>query len=102
MNASNQITQTIWNKGDYIARCIQKWGDHFIKMGELLVYRQGMHTKLKSLLDDEDFMEGCQAWLRQQAPESRSPRTLKAYIEETLFPKMMRHIRKDKISEKTC
>ena len=24
MNASNQIAQTMWNKGDYIARCIRK------------------------------------------------------------------------------
>ena len=24
MDASNQIAQTVWNKGDYIARCIQK------------------------------------------------------------------------------
>ena len=24
MNANNQIAQTIWSKGDYIARCVQK------------------------------------------------------------------------------
>ena len=63
MDASNQIAQTIWNKGDYIARCIWKWGNHFIKTGELLIYHQGKHTKLKSLLNDEDFKEECQAWL---------------------------------------
>ena len=48
MDASNQIAQTMWNKGDYIARCIRKWGAHFIQTGELLVYRQGKHTKLES------------------------------------------------------
>ena len=102
MNASDNIAQTMWNKGDYMARCIRKWGTHFIQTGELLVYRQGKHTKLESLLDDEDFKEECQIWLRQQASELRSPRNLKIYIEETVFPKLMGHIKKDTISEKTC
>lgn len=102
MNASNHIAQAMWNKGDYMARCIRKWGAHFIQTGELLIYRQGKHTKLESLLNDEDFKEDCQAWLRQQKPESRSPGNLKRYIEETLFPKLMGHIKKDTISEKTC
>ncbi|CAG8742302.1 301_t:CDS:2, partial [Rhizophagus irregularis] len=30
--------------------------------GELLVYRQGKHTKLESLVDDEDFKEECLIW----------------------------------------
>uniref|UniRef100_U9URS7 Uncharacterized protein n=1 Tax=Rhizophagus irregularis (strain DAOM 181602 / DAOM 197198 / MUCL 43194) TaxID=747089 RepID=U9URS7_RHIID len=45
MNASNNIAQIVWNKG------------------ELLVYRQGKHTKLESLVDDEDFKEECLIWL---------------------------------------
>ena len=32
----------------------------------------------------------------------RSPGNLKRYIEETLFPKLVSHIKKDTISEKTC
>ncbi|CAB4473465.1 unnamed protein product [Rhizophagus irregularis] len=75
MDASNQIAQTVWSKGDYIARCIRKWGDHFIKTGELLIHHQGKHTKLESLLNNEDFKEECQAWLRQQKPESRTLET---------------------------
>ncbi|CAB5365859.1 unnamed protein product [Rhizophagus irregularis] len=102
MDASNQIAQTMWNKGDYIAKCIRKWGAHFIQTGELLVYRQGKHTKLESLLNDEDFKEECQVWLRQQKPESRTPGNLKTYIEGTVFPKLTGHIKKDTISEKTC
>ena len=102
MDASNQIAQSVWNKNDYMARCIRKWGDNFIETGELLIHRQGKHTKLESLLDDEDFKIKCQAWLRQQTPESRSPGNLKVYIEKTLFPKMTGHIKKDTISEKTC
>ncbi|CAB5357696.1 unnamed protein product [Rhizophagus irregularis] len=61
MNASNNIAQIVWNKGK--------------------------HTKLESLVDNEDFKEECLIWLRQQAPELRSPRNLKFYIEETVFPK---------------
>src|SRR3989440_2823372 len=102
MDASNQIAQAVWNKGDYTARCIRKWGDHFIKTGELLIHRQGKHTKLESLLSDEDFKEECQVWLRQEKPESRTPGNLKLYIEGTVFPKLTGHIKKDTISEKTC
>ncbi|PKB92393.1 hypothetical protein RhiirA5_444871, partial [Rhizophagus irregularis] len=47
MDASNQIAQTMWVKGDYIARCIRKWGAHFIQIEELLIYHQGKHTKLE-------------------------------------------------------
>ncbi|CAG8486586.1 8750_t:CDS:2 [Dentiscutata erythropus] len=100
MNASIQIAKMIWNKGDYMSRCIRKWGDLYIKSGELLSYRQGKHKKSISLLDDDNFLEGCQEWLRQQSPESRSPRALKMYIEETLLPKIGHT--KDIISEKTC
>ncbi|PKK55812.1 hypothetical protein RhiirC2_801453 [Rhizophagus irregularis] len=76
MNASNNIAQIVWNKGK--------------------------HTKLESLVDNEDFKEECLIWLRQQAPELRSPRNLKFYIEETVFPKLTGHIKKDTICEKTC
>ena len=58
--------------------------------------------KIKSLLDDEDFTEGCKVWLQQQESEICSPRNLKAYIEDTLFPKVMNYIKKDTISKKTC
>ena len=53
-------------------------------------------------MSDEDFAQDCKAWLRQQKPETRSPSNLKAYIEETLFPELIGHIKKDTISEKTC
>ncbi|CAB5376582.1 unnamed protein product [Rhizophagus irregularis] len=102
MDASNNISQTIWNKGTYMATCIRKWGTHFIQTGELLIYRQGKHSKLESLLNDKDFKNKCQIWLRQQMPESRSPTNLKTYIEETVFPKLTGHIKKETISEKTC
>ncbi|CAG8819146.1 25869_t:CDS:1, partial [Racocetra persica] len=32
----------------------------------------------------------------------RTPSNLKAYIEDTLFPKLIGHIKKDTISERTC
>jgi hypothetical protein len=54
------------------------------------------------LINDEDFKNECQVWLRQQTPESRSPTNLKKYIEETVFPKLTGHIKKETISEKTC
>src|SRR6266540_1988787 len=92
----------MWNKEDYMARCIRKWRSHYIRTDELLIHSQGKHMKIESLLDDEDFIEGCQVWLRQQTPETCSPYNLKIYIEETLFPKLTGSIKKDTISEKTC
>ena len=65
MAASNQIAQSMWNKGIYMAQCIRKWGGHFIHTGELPVHSQGKHMKIKSLLNDEDFTEDCKAWLWQ-------------------------------------
>ncbi|GES92136.1 hypothetical protein GLOIN_2v1785920 [Rhizophagus clarus] len=73
-----------------------------MQTGELLIYRQGKHSKLESLLNDEDFKNKCQIWLQQQTPESRSPTNLKTYIEETVFSKLIGHIKKETISEKTC
>ena len=101
MDASIQIAKTVWNKGDYMARCIRMWGDYYIQSGELFSYHQGKHTKIAGLLHDKDFAEGCREWLQKQPPELRSPGALKMYIEEILLPKMM-GCTKDTISEKTC
>ncbi|CAG8598418.1 4601_t:CDS:2 [Acaulospora morrowiae] len=60
------------------------------------------HIKLQSLLDDEDFAEGCKAWIWQQKLKIYSSRNLKAYIEDTLFLKLTGYIKKDTISKKTC
>ncbi|CAG8625854.1 17590_t:CDS:1 [Acaulospora morrowiae] len=101
MDASKQIAQAVWNKGEYMARCIRKWGDHYLQTGELLTDQQGKHKKLTALSDDNDFSISCQLWLQQQKPESHSPGALKIYIEKTLFP-MLEHFKKDTISESTC
>ncbi|CAG8476252.1 9613_t:CDS:2 [Diversispora eburnea] len=55
MDTSNQIAQTMWNKGK--------------------------HTKLESLLNGENFKESCQSW----KPESRFHGNLKIYTEGILF-----------------
>ena len=102
MNASLQIAENFWRKGDYMSRCIRTWGKYFLLNGELPVNQQGKHTKIECLLDSEDFVNQCQKWLRQQKPESRLPKELKNYIEETVFPKMTGYIKKDTISEETC
>jgi hypothetical protein len=54
------------------------------------------------LINDENFKNECQVWLRQQTPELHSPTNLKKYIEELIFPKLIGHIKKKTISEKTC
>ena len=102
MNVSNNITQTLWNKGEYTVRCIWKWGTHFIHTRELLVYHQGKYSKLENLVDDEDFKEDYLKWLHQQVSKSHSPRNLKTYIEENVFPKLTGHIKKNTISERIC
>ncbi|CAG8592250.1 19196_t:CDS:2 [Cetraspora pellucida] len=54
--------------------------NYFIKTEELLPYCQGKHTKLESLIDAKDF----------------------TYIEDTLFPKLIGHIKEDTILKRTC
>ncbi|CAJ0762844.1 18952_t:CDS:2 [Entrophospora sp. SA101] len=56
---------------------------------------QGKHTKIECLLDSEDFVDECQKWLQQQKPEGYLPKELKNHIEETVFPKITGHIKKD-------
>ncbi|CAG8578641.1 11272_t:CDS:2 [Scutellospora calospora] len=78
---------SISSKGDYTAKHIRKWENHYVKTGELLV---------------DHFSNDCQAWLHQQKPESRSPEALKIYIEGTVFPQIAENIKKNSISERTC
>src|SRR6185437_12244935 len=75
--------------------------EHYIETGELFAYQQGKHVKNKGLLDNEEFNNSCQEWLRQQKPESRSPGALKSYIESSLFSETP-NIGKSTISERTC
>ncbi|CAG8516857.1 3182_t:CDS:2, partial [Dentiscutata heterogama] len=58
------------------------------------------HKKVIGLLENEVFLNGCQEWLQQQSPESRSPRALKMHIEEAILPKIENA--KNTISEKMC
>ncbi|CAG8596865.1 7920_t:CDS:2 [Cetraspora pellucida] len=102
MNANIHLAQTIWGKGDSMAKRIRKWGNHYIEIGELLVDHQGKHAKLKSLIKNKDFSDDCRAWLHNQKPESRSPGALKMYIERTVFLQMAEQIKKNTISERTC
>ncbi|KAF0360607.1 hypothetical protein F8M41_014311 [Gigaspora margarita] len=96
---SIQIARTLWNKGDYILRCIRTWGDCYIESRELPSYCQGKHKKFTSLFDNKNFLKECKKWLQQQSLESQSPRALKMYIKKTLLLKI-RHT-KDTISKKT-
>ncbi|CAG8559417.1 14396_t:CDS:2 [Dentiscutata heterogama] len=92
--ASNCIAQTIWDRGSYLARCVRKWGDHYVQTGELLIDHQRKHLNQKSLIKNIDFSDACQAWLHQQKPELHSPCALKAYIEKALLPQMAEKIKK--------
>ncbi|CAG8728845.1 9339_t:CDS:1, partial [Cetraspora pellucida] len=52
-----------WNKGDYIARCIQKCEDCYIEAEELFSYKQEKHKKVTNLLDNKVFLNEYQEWL---------------------------------------
>ncbi|KAF0512019.1 hypothetical protein F8M41_018078 [Gigaspora margarita] len=77
MNASIQIARTLWNKGDYMSRCIRTCGDCYIESREHPSYRQEKHKKSTSLFDNKDILKEYKEWLQQQSPESRSPKALK-------------------------
>ncbi|CAG8649307.1 13009_t:CDS:2, partial [Cetraspora pellucida] len=88
MEASFEVAQSVWNKGDYMARCVWKWREHYIEIGKLLASQQGKHVKNKGLYNNKEFPKSCQEWLQQQTPEFHSPGALKSYLEGSLFPKM--------------
>jgi len=97
---SVDLAETMWRKGDHHARRIREWGNEYLETGELSHHRQGAHTKIKPLKDDEDFSGVCKAWLRLAKPEHRSPLALKEFAEREVLPGMANS--RKTISESTC
>lgn len=86
IKAAEDIAITLWkNYKSYIPRAIPNWTKTFIRDGKLPEFRQGQHSKRKSLLADEDIREKACAWLRSIKPKDRSPQSLQDKLEKEIL-----------------
>jgi len=99
MKASEKVAKEFLKKGPWQARRLREWGNEFLEVGALSQHFQGAHSKTPSLIQDPVFFDMCQEWASSQQPEKRTPSTLKAFIQEKIFPELGLQ---GKIHENTC
>jgi hypothetical protein len=111
MVASAKAALCLYNKRgiwSYKARSIRSWGEHYLKkgisnnsntlsnssrnslstlylIGELVMFRQGLHYKTSSIINDEHVQALFLTELRAMKDEHRTPETFKTLCNETLF-----------------
>jgi hypothetical protein len=86
MNASEIIAKTV-NRGCHYAQVIRGYATDFAKKGTLPHFRQGLNTKVKSLLKDEYIKASVDTYLKNNK-FTATPDKLKRHLEEEIFPKM--------------
>ncbi|KAI9204940.1 uncharacterized protein BJ171DRAFT_92100 [Polychytrium aggregatum] len=72
----------------YYSAQIRKWAAAFLTEGELPPVRTGKHSKVKSLLDEEDIREQCLQYLR--GDPKRNPKRLAKHLNKVILPKLQR------------
>jgi hypothetical protein len=68
----------------YKAQCIRIWANEFVRTGSMMPYRQGVHQKKDSLIDDPDVRQALLSILRSHRPETIEARSFSKWISETL------------------
>jgi hypothetical protein len=99
MKASLVLSETT-NHGKYYARVLRAWANQWIKQRIIPHFRQGRHTKVKSLLEDEDIELFVSSYLREHE-FTVTPDKLKAYLEAEVFPSLTLAVKPTTISEET-
>ena len=61
--------------------CALHWSDVYFATSELLKYQQGLNTKTKSVITDENVQQKFKMELRAQMDESRCPKTFKLMLD---------------------
>ncbi|CAJ0824322.1 17120_t:CDS:2 [Entrophospora sp. SA101] len=72
------------NKGSYKATCIRKWAMHWFKNEVLPKSMQGCHQKTKSLIDDEDVINGSLEFIRLSGGKT-TPLEYKEFVNSKLL-----------------
>ena len=91
MQASADVAFSLYQKRgqwSYKARSIRGWADHYLKEGELKIFRQGLHVKTSSIITDEHVQVLFMSELREMKDEHRTPDTFQRLCNETLFKKI--------------
>lgn len=88
MNASAVTASIIYGKcspSSFKARSIRHWADVYLTTSELVKFKQGMNTKTRSVITDENVQQIFKTELRALADESRCPKAFKLMLEERLL-----------------
>ena len=103
MEASNNAAKEVYNKdnkGSYKGTCIRKWAMYWLKNGALPKTMQGCHQKTKSLIDDEDVINGSLEFIRQNGGKTM-PLEYKNFVNSKLLAEMEILGNKKSISDNT-
>lgn len=88
MDASVATASVIYGKcspTSFKARSIRHWSDVYLATSELVKYQQGLNTKTKSVITDENVQQKFKTELRALTDESRCPKTFKLMLEERIL-----------------
>ena len=88
MDASAATASVIYEKcspTSFKARSIRHWSDVYLATSELVKYQQGLNTKTKSVITDENVQQKFKTELRALTDESRCPKTFKLMLEERIL-----------------
>ena len=88
MDASAATASVIYGKcspTSFKARSIRHWSDVYLATSELVKYQQGLNTKTKSVITDENVQQKFKTELRALTDESRCPKNFKLMLEERIL-----------------
>ncbi|CAG8766094.1 2216_t:CDS:1, partial [Racocetra fulgida] len=82
---SLEISQQVFQRGPWMARCIREWSKSWITTRALPVYRQGQRKYTQTLINDEDVQSSCLCYIRTIG-ERITAKKFQQYIQENILP----------------
>eukprot|EP00745_Piridium_sociabile_P017901 TRINITY_DN26728_c0_g2_i2.p1 TRINITY_DN26728_c0_g2~~TRINITY_DN26728_c0_g2_i2.p1 ORF type:complete len:128 (+),score=11.92 TRINITY_DN26728_c0_g2_i2:457-840(+) len=88
--SSEQVAKLFYKKrnSQHMGRATRNWAACFLDNNKVLDDRQGNHIKVRSMIEDEDVLQQCKAWLRVQKLESITAYTFARWLNEELHTKL--------------
>lgn len=87
MKAAKRVAEASMFRRTSGWRCIVRWSASFMRDGVIPLSKRGKHRKASSLIDDEDVLADCVAWLRSCKKGQRTPFAFHQWIRCTLLPR---------------
>ena len=77
MEASQNVAFYFYQKDKHVntyrSRMIRAWGDEYLKSKSLPVFMQGVHSKVRPVITDEDVQHKFKSFLRSMKDFDRTP-----------------------------